>query len=213
MTQADLVYSYLKTNYSLNEPIFLSDISISGLSSVCVRQQLKKLTEKGNLKRFDTGVYFLPKDSIFKSGSLLSLRDVLNQKYLINNGKRCGFISGILFANEIGLTTQVPNVYEIYTNKATTTYRETKMGNLRVILKKPCYPITDQNIDVLQFLELLKEVVDISEVEGIELTEHLVAYMKRKCINFESMRPFLKYYPDRIYKNMYEVGLLNAVFT
>ena len=53
------------------------------------------------------------------------------------------------------------------------------------------------------FLDLLKEIVDISEVDGEELTNRLIGYMKKKSIGFESMRPFLPYYPERIYKNMY----------
>ena len=57
----------------------------------------------------------------------------------------------------------------------------------------------------------LAEIVDVSEVDGEELTNRLIGYMKKKSIRFESMRPFLPYYPERIYKNMYEVGLLNGV--
>lgn len=114
-------------------------------------------------------------------------------------------------ANQLGLTTQVPGVYEIYTNKATTEYRETQLASLRVILRKPYCAIDEKNAATLQFLDLLKEIVDISEVDGEELTNLLIGYMKKKSIGFESMRPFLPYYPERIYKNMYEVGLLNGV--
>ena len=42
-------------------------------------------------------------------------------------------------------------------------------------------------------------------------SEILFGYMRKKNIKFESMKPFLPYYPERIYKNMYEVGLLNGV--
>lgn len=101
--------------------------------------------------------------------------------------------------------------HEVYTNKATTEYRETKLANLRVILRKPYCEIDTKNAETLQFLDLIKEVVDISEVDGEELTKRLLGYMKKKNIGFESMKPFLPYYPDRIYKNMYEVGLLNGV--
>lgn len=109
------------------------------------------------------------------------------------------------------MTTQVPRAYEIYTNKATTEYRETKLANLRVILRKPYCAIDEKNAVMLQFLDLLKEIVDISEVDGEELTNRLISYMKKKSIGFENMRQFLPYYPERIYKNMYEVGLLNGV--
>ena len=88
---------------------------------------------------------------------------MLSEKNICN---RCGYVGGILFANQLGLTTQVPALYEVYTNKATTEYRETKLANLRVILRKPYCEIDTENAATLQFLDLIKEVVDISEVDG-----------------------------------------------
>ena len=213
MSQIDIVYEYLRERYADNEPIFLSDICIPDMKDVSVRQQLKKLTTDGRLKRFDTGIYYFPKKSMFRSGSMLPVEEVIKKKYLMDGAGRCGYVGGMLFANQIGITTQVPMVYEVYTNKATTDYRETRLANLRVILRKPYVAIDDQNANTLQFLDLLKEVVDISEVDGAELTDRLVDYMKKKKIGFESMRKYLSYYPERIYKNMYEVGLVTAPTT
>ena len=205
------VYEYIENKYKPNEPIFLAELDIPDMKPVSVRQQMKKLTEEGRLKRFDAGIYYIPKKSIFRSGSTLSIDEVIRKKYLQDGVNRCGYVGGILFANQLGLTTQVPALYEVYTNKATTEYRETKLANLRVILRKPYCEIDTENAETLQFLDLIKEVVDISEVDGEELTKRLLGYMKKKNIGFESMKPFLPYYPDRIYKNMYEVGLLNCV--
>lgn len=205
------VYSYIENNYQPNEPIFLSELCIPGVKVVSVRQQMKKLTESGQLKRFDAGIYYIPKKSMFRSGSTLSVDEVIRRKYLADGENCCGYVGGILFANQLGLTTQIPGVYEIYTNKATTEYRETRLANLRVILRKPYCAIDGKNAATLQFLDLLKEIVDISEVDGEELKNRLIGYMKKKSIGFENMRQFLPYYPERIYKNMYEVGLLNGV--
>lgn len=205
------VYEYIENKYKPNEPIFLAELDIPDMKPVSVRQQMKKLTEEGRLKRFDAGIYYIPKKSMFRSGSTLSIDEVIRKKYLQDGVNCCGYVGGILFANQLGLTTQVPALYEVYTNKATTEYRETKLANLRVILRKPYCEIDTENAETLQFLDLIKEVVDISEVDGEELTKRLLGYMKKKNIGFESMKPFLPYYPDRIYKNMYEVGLLNGV--
>ena len=212
MAQIDSVYEYLRRSYADNEPIFLTDIRVPGINDVSVRQQLKKLTTDGRLKRFDTGIYYFPKKSMFRSGSMLSVEEVIKRKYLMDGTERCGYVGGMLFANQLGITTQVPMEYEIYTNKATTEYRETRLVNLRIILKKPYVKIDEQNADTLQFLDLLKEVADVSELEGTELTDRLLDYMRKKKIGFESMKKYLSYYPVRIYKNMYEVGLLNGVY-
>ena len=208
MSQADTVYSYLRENYKENEPIFLSEINIPGVSYTSVRQQLKKLTEDGRIKRFDTGIYYIPRKTIFRFGSMLSVDDVIRKKYLMDGNTCCGYLSGMLFANQLGLTTQVPMVYEVYTNKATTDYRDTTIGNLRVIIRRPYVEIDDKNARILQFLDLIKEVSDVSELDGTELTERLIAYMKANEIGFDTIKPYLSYYPDRIYRNMYEVGLL-----
>lgn len=211
MTQLDEVYEYLTSGYGLNEPIFLSELSIPGIKPACVRQQLKKLTEDGRLKRFDTGIYYLPRDSMFRSGSSLSVDDVIRKKYLFDGDRRCGYVGGMLFANRLGITTQTPGLYEICTNKATTDYRDTKLGNIRVILRKPFYEVDDDNAAALQFLDLLREVVDISELEGQELTDRLLSYMRKMNMGFERLEPYLPYYPERIYKNMYMVGLIYGV--
>ena len=211
MTKADAVYQYLTSQFAANVPIFLSEIRISGMADAVMRQQLKKLTTDGRLKRFDTGIYYLPQKSLFRSGSALSVDDVIRKKYLLDGNARCGYLGGILFANQLGITTQVPGAYEVYTNRATTDYRETKLANLRVILRKPYVKVDDENASVLQFLDLLKEISEISEVEGDDLTERLLLYMKKKGIDFAAMKQYLPYYPERIYKNMFEVGLLNGV--
>ncbi len=211
MAQVDSVYDFLRQNYAENEPIFLSEIRIPGIQGASVRQALKKLTEDGRLGRFDTGIYYIPQKSMFRFGSTPSYDEVIQKKYLLDDTGCCGYVGGILFANQIGITSQVPLAYEISTNKATTDYRETRLANLRVILKKPYVPVNDQNAEILRFLDLLKEVGDISELDGEELTDRLLDYMRKKKIRFEMLEPYLPYYPERIYKNMYEVGLLKGV--
>lgn len=68
MKKGSAIYQYLTENYKENEPFFLSNIQIEGMTKNNIRQQLKKLTDAGNVKRFDKGIYYLPKKTIFKSG-------------------------------------------------------------------------------------------------------------------------------------------------
>lgn len=211
MAQKDIVYNYLVNKYEKGTPIFLSDVDIPEMKAVSVRQQINKLVKSGQIKRFDTGIYYLPQESIFLSGSSLSVDEVIRRKYLLDKGESCGYVGGIVFANRIGLTTQVPGRYEIYTNKATTDLRETSMAGISIIIRRPYVKINENNVKVLQFLDLLKEVSDISELIGRELRDRLLEYMRRSGIAFSTIEPYLRYYPDRIYKNMYEVGLLYSV--
>ena len=204
----EMLYQYILDNYKQNEPIFLADLQIEGLSNVNLRQQIKKLVDTGKLKRFDKGIYFLPKKTIFKSGSQIAPESVLEYKYLRDKSKRCGYISGLMFFNQMGLTTQVPMLYEVVTNKATNEYRETSLAKSKVIVRRPKVTITEDNYKVLQFLDLLKDVDVYSEVTGNPLQERLCQYMNDIDISIAEMEPYFSYYPNKLYKNLIETRVI-----
>lgn len=205
------LFDILMKQYGEDEPIFLAEVRIEGMSDSNLRQQIKKLTDSGKLKRFDTGIYYIPAKSVFQSGSMLSMETVLEKKYLKDGDRTCGYFSGLLFANQMGLTTQVPAVYDIATNKATSEYRETSLADTRIILRRPRAEITSENYRILQFLDLLKDIDVIAELEGDARKKRLFCYMQAMAFSFAQAEPYLKYYPDKIYRNMYETGVLNGV--
>ena len=153
-----MLYDYLMENYGENTPIFVSELDIEGLNENTLRVQIKKMTDDGMLKRFDTGIYFIPKKTIFKSGSTISAMQVIEKKYLKNKDKVCGYLSGYMLVNMAGLTTQVPMVYEVVSNNATTDYRKIMISKTKVIVRRPKVPVTDENVRILQFLDLIKDV-------------------------------------------------------
>lgn len=61
----NMLYEYLTKNYRENEPILLSDIQIEGMSDGNLRQQIKKLSDGGRIKRYDAGIYFIHKKVSF----------------------------------------------------------------------------------------------------------------------------------------------------
>lgn len=204
----ETVYEYLLDNYKENEPIFLADLQIDGMTRTNIRQRIKKLTDAGKVKRFDNGIYFLPKKTIFKSGSQLAPEKVLECKYLRDKDERCGYVSGLMFFNQMGLTTQVPMMYEVVSNKATNDYRETSLAKSRVIVRKPKVPVTEKNYKLLQFLDMLKDVDVYSEVTGKSLQDRLYRYMKDANLRVSDMEPYFAYYPDKLYKNLVETRVI-----
>lgn len=204
----ETLYEYLLDNYKENEPIFLADLQVDGMTRTNVRQQIKKLTDTGKVKRFDNGIYFLPKKTIFKSGSQLAPEKVLECKYLRDKDERCGYVSGLMFFNQMGLTTQVPMMYEVVSNKATNDYRETSLAKSRVIVRKPKVPVTEKNYKDLQFLDMLKDVDVYSEVTGKPLQERLYRYMDDAHLSISEMEPYFAYYPDKLYKNLVETRVI-----
>lgn len=204
----ETLYEYLLDSYKENEPIFLADLQVDGMTRTNVRQQIKKLTDTGKVKRFDNGIYFLPKKTIFKSGSQLAPEKVLECKYLRDKDERCGYVSGLMFFNQMGLTTQVPMMYEVVSNKATNDYRETSLAKSRVIVRKPKVPVTEKNYKALQFLDMLKDVDVYSEVTGKPLQDRLYRYMDDANLSISEMEPYFAYYPDKLYKNLVETRVI-----
>lgn len=202
------LYNYLTKTYKPNEPIFLSNIQITNLSPDNTRQQLKNLTDTGKIKRFDKGIYFLPKQTIFKSGSQLNIEKVLEAKYLKPNGIRLGYLSGLMFCNQLGLTTQIPMLYEIVSNKATTQRRKIHLGKSEIIIRKPKITITEENYKILQFLDLIKDIDIYAEINRIQLQNRLHKYMNNEKLTISDIKPYFSYYPDKLYKNLIETGVI-----
>lgn len=206
-----MLFEYLKETYGENEPIFVADIEYNGMSDNYIRQQVKKLTDAGLLKRYDTGIYFIPQKSIFKSGTQLSMNRVIERKYLQDKNERCGYVSGVAFANQLGITTQVSMICEVVTNKATNDRREITLANSRVIVRRPRTPVNEQNYRILQFLDLMKDIDYFAEVTGEELQKCLCAYLEANSIRFADLEKYLGYYPDKIYRNLFETRLLYGI--
>ena len=206
-----MLFEYLRETYGENEPIFVSDIEYNGMSENYIRQQVKKLTDAGLLKRYDTGIYFIPQKSIFKSGTQLSMNKVIERKYLQDKNERCGYVSGVAFANQLGITTQVSMICEVVTNKATNDRREITLANSRVIVRRPRTPVSEQNYRILQFLDLMKDIDYFAEVTGEELQKCLCAYLEANSIRFADLEKYLGYYPDKIYRNLFETRLLYGI--
>ena len=206
-----MLFEYLRETYGENEPIFVSDIEYNGMSDNYIRQQVKKLTDAGLLKRYDTGIYFIPQKSIFKSGTQLSMNRVIERKYLQDKNERCGYVSGVAFANQLRITTQVSMICEVVTNKATNDRREITLANSRVIVRRPRTPVSEQNYRILQFLDLMKDIDYFAEVTGEELQKCLCAYLEANSIRFADLEKYLGYYPDKIYRNLFETRLLYGI--
>lgn len=205
-----MFFDYLLKTFGTNEPIFVSDITYEGITQNNIRQQIMNYAAAGKLKRYDTGIYYIPKDSIFKTTSSLSQNSVIEKKYLYSGAERCGYISGINFANRIGLTTQVPASCEVVTNKASKDYREATLASEKIIIRKPRAMVDESNYKSLQFLDLLKDIDLYSELEGNELNIKIKTYMRKSGLQFQQLEQYLPLYPDKIFRNMYKVRVLNG---
>ena len=100
------LYEYLISNYKPNEPIFVSDLQLS-ISDANLQQMFNLLCDSGKIKRFDIGIYYLPKESRLTGGVPLGADTVARYKYVSRNGRIDGYYSGYTFANQLGVITQI----------------------------------------------------------------------------------------------------------
>lgn len=199
-----MIYEYLKANYELGEPIFISDIDIPNMTKVNMRYRLKKLTDDGKLCRFDDGIYYLPKINFLGDVVQLSAETIMMHKYISRKGKTVGYYSGFTLANRMGVSTQVPMVEEVISNNAPALVREIMIDNQKFVLRKPVVQITTENVKVLQFLDCLKDIDRYAEEPLNICGEILTAYATKFGITKEMIDTYIKYYPAKIYKAIYE---------
>lgn len=204
-----MLYEYLLANYKANEPIFVSDIDLP-VSDVNLRQMFKTICDAGKIKRFDTGIYYIPKASILKGGVPLAADEVAVAKYIIRKGKVDGFYSGYTFANQLGISTQVPYIKEIVSNNASTRVKEVNVRNKKILLRRARTEITNENYVVLQLLELLKDLEQYYDISFENVCERLKKYVKTENIKKADVDKYIGNFPDKIYKNIYRTGLYNV---
>ncbi|MCI9143179.1 MAG: hypothetical protein HFH87_11260, partial [Lachnospiraceae bacterium] len=111
-----MLYDFLLQNYVAGEPIFISDIQVTGISEVNLRQQFKNLTDSGKLMRYESGIYYIPPKSRLNGAGGPSPDRVAYCKYISRRNLVEGYYSGFTFANQLGLSAQVPRKVEIVSN-------------------------------------------------------------------------------------------------
>ena len=204
-----MIYDYIIQNFDKDEPIFLAELP--GASRDYVRQEMKKLTDQGKIERLHNGVYYLAYQTILGTKGKVSIDKYMEKKYLSVNGQVSGYITGLQLANNYGLTTQNPSCYEVCSNEATTKQRKLEIDGRKIIVYQPVAPITEDNASALQFLDLMSNVDKYAEISGDELKKKLKLYVNNMSLDFGCVKQYLDLYPDRVYKNIYQGGLMSEL--
>jgi len=202
-----MLYDYIIRNYKEAEPIFFSDLERWDITKSALNQQLKKLCEKELLQKFDTGVYYMPKKTLLKSNVGPNADMVARYRFISRGDNIDGFYGGNSFANQIGITTQVPRVVEIVSNNTNSSDREVRIGNRRFYIRKPVVEITKENVYVLQMLELLKNLDAYLDYSYEEAREKFAEYISIHGIKRSDVDMYIRKYPLSTFKYYYELGL------
>lgn len=203
-----MLKTYLMENYGYNEPIFLKDLVIEDLSDNAVRQSVKRLVVSGFLERYDNGIYYIPKRGGLLGKSYLDPSVVIMRKYVQNKSEIYGYVTGISFANQLGLTTQMPAVIEVVTNREATNGRMITVGSQRVRVKKPAITVSDSNAELLQLLDSIGQAEKYTELTIEETKETLLSYMRKKRFTKEQLSEVSVVLTGATAKKMIEWGII-----
>lgn len=204
-----MLYDYIVSNYDKDEPIFISELP--GNSKDYIRQEMKSLVDEGKLERLYNGVYYLAYTTILGTKGKVSIDKFIEKKYISYKGEVTGYITGIQLANMYGFTTQNPACIEVCSNEATTKQRKFNIGGQNIIVYKPITEINEENKTALQFLDLMSSIDKYSELSGDDLQSKLKEFVKQLNVDFKKVREYIALFPDRVYRNIYQGGLMGEL--
>ena len=199
-----ILIDYLLKKYGTNKPILTEELVVPEISYDNLRKQLSRYNSQGIIEKYSQGVYYIPKETILGK-STLSINDVIYRKYISDDNEIYGFFSGLSFYNKLGITTQVPFVYEIVTNKEKSRVRKITLKNNKIILRKPYATINRNNYLEAQFLEFINNA-NINDInDNIDI---LKKYIKDNNLNKNIILDLITNYPSKTSKRLIESRLL-----
>ena len=202
------LYQRLLDEFGYNEPILRDEISYESYSKAWIYNELKKLCNEGLLVRFDKGVYYIPTQTVF-GVSLLDPRKVIEKRYISSAGRVYGYYGGQILMNRLGLSTQMPNVLEVYTNNEASRVRDIDIGRQRVRLRSSRVTVTPDNVAVLSFLELMNNL----SADGIDEDNRkiIIQYIEQNRISSKDISGYAASFPDKVMRNLIESEVIYSV--
>ena len=199
----------LKTQYGENTPIFFEDIAnvCSGYTRGRVYQLIDAAMNSGLLAKAGYDCYYIPTTTPFGK-SLLNPRKVIEKKYISNKGEVYGFYTGLALLNSFGITTQMPNVIEVFTNNEATKSRRVTINNQTIIVKRARTTINNSNYKEMMLLELFN-LADARSIDA-RATQKIVDYMKQNNISIQGIMKYAKFVPARAIKNFMSSEVQNV---
>lgn len=202
------LYDSLLKEYGYNEPILINEIQFQGYSRPWINKEINRLCDKNKLVRFEKGIYYIPKQTLL-GNSILNPNKVIEKKYIRSNKDIFGYYSGYYLLNQLGITEQMPNIIEIYTNNESSKARDVRVGSQTVRLRRARTDVTSENVAVLTFLELMN-IID-KDCFDEEKRQVVTEYILKNKISRRDITRYAHAYPDRAMRAMIESEVIYSV--
>lgn len=207
------VYEVIINEYGYDEPVFTKDLrNLLDMSNDTLRQNLKRLADKGALIKVKNGIYYTPRANSVLKNPRVNIDKIVTKKYIRPNAKDIiGYTTGINFANELGITSQTASVTTIVTNEIKRVEHQVTFGRKTVKLKRSKARITGDNYKILQVLDLLNDYDNLSEIPLTSAINVIKKYLSDVNITKQEFNEYIKNYPKKTMVRALETELDNEV--
>lgn len=191
------------------ELIFIDDLYLVDSNVGRVRMQLKRLADSGKLNRFGRGVYYKPHEDGADFDIKTAISSLIEKRFLKDGEDICGYIIDTDKRDELSDKPNNPNIIELASNKATIDYKEFKIGDATVIVRRPRIPVNRENCKVLATLDLIKDIQVIPNRDSRFATlrdfygKRLLNYLKKIQVDVDMFLDYIEMYPDKTIRNLW----------
>lgn len=199
MTREDVLYSWLKDRYSINDVIFLEDINIADYNYDELKHRMKRFRNSGKLEMIAPGIYNFP-------GANFTQNDLLINHYLIRNGKHIGFYYGKTLGYELGLCEATETLY-IASNKESQRHgRKKDIYGFKIRLKGTVTEVTEDNYRLLAILDFITCYNTYTKQGKEQVLIKIKDYVKHHKIDESQVKTYIELFPIWTKNFMVEVG-------
>lgn len=177
-----------------SQPFGYADLGIEANDFFSAAKALERLQKNGTIKKVSKGVFYIPRKTIF--GELGPDSNELLKRYLFEDGKRVAYETGFSLYNRLGLTTQMAFKIKVATRGNPI---KINIGALKVSSVKSYVNITEQNYQLLGYLDALKDIKripDCSVVQAVRRMGFLIKDLTTK--ERKEIIQYALFYPARV---------------
>jgi hypothetical protein len=158
-------------NLAEGKVVGYADMGIKSTDYPAAAKAVSRMVKSGLLERASAGLFYKPKKTVF--GELKPQEEQLIRPYLYEKGRRVAYITGTSLYNQMGLTTQVPAVIQVASQSKRI---RVTVGNVRIKAVKSYIEVNEDNY---QLLELLDAIKDFKQIPDLEMANGLKILRKK----------------------------------
>lgn len=198
MKYRDNLYDYLSSRFGKN--ILFETSEIVSMRGDSARMELSRLVKEKRIKRYTTGVYYIPDPRYKVSANTLK---IVEFRYFGSSKEPSGFYIGENYINSLfGLEKSQRNI-SIVTNKATSGRKFITILKHKVALHKPYAPITADNYELNAFLTYITK----ASIEDIKKNLTLLTnYVRQAHLSAPDACEILAKFPGKTATRLLNLG-------